>query len=137
VAALVYALEYFEVYVLDNQVTVFTDHKAPVQSYLPYLKSQTKGILARWYLRLARFLKVEYKLGSANVVADALSKTPIVDSSETSEVLLVSSESVPVGGEPDMPNNLQFVQEQQREDSELVRLMRFLETKKLRGSFRS
>jgi len=30
-----------------------------------------------------------------------------------------------------MPNNLQFVQEQQREDSELARLMKFLETKKL------
>jgi len=44
VAALVYSLEHFEVYVLGNQVTVFTDHKALVQSYL---KSQTKGILAR------------------------------------------------------------------------------------------
>jgi len=65
------------------------------------------------------------------VVADALSRAPIVDSSNTSEVLLVSSESVPVGGESDMPNNLQFVQEQQREDSELARLMRFLETKEL------
>ena len=31
----------------------------------------------------------------------------------------------------DRPNNLQFVQEQQREDSELVKLIRFLETKEL------
>ena len=53
VAALVYALEHFEVYLLGNEVTVFTDHKALVQSYLPYLKSQTKGIPARWYLRIA------------------------------------------------------------------------------------
>ena len=69
VAALVYALEHFEVYLLGDQVTVFTDHKTLVQSYLLYLKSQTKGILARWYLRIARFLptlKLEYKPGSAN-----------------------------------------------------------------------
>ena len=56
VADLVFALEHFEVYVLGNQVTVYTDHQALVKSYLPYLKSQTKGLLARWYLRLARFL---------------------------------------------------------------------------------
>jgi len=131
VAALVYALEHFEVYALGNQVTVFTDHKALVQSYLPYLKSQTKGILACWYLRLARFLptlKLKYKPGSVNVVAEALPRAPIVHLSNTREV---SSESAPVGGESDMPNNLQFVQEQQREDSQLARLMRFPENKEL------
>ena len=47
VAALVYALEHFEVYLLGNNVAVFTDHKALVQSYIPYLKSQQKGLLAR------------------------------------------------------------------------------------------
>ena len=46
VVGLVFALEHFEVYVLDNQVTVHTDHQAVVKSYLPYLKSQTKGLLA-------------------------------------------------------------------------------------------
>ena len=69
VAALIFALEHFEVYLLGNSVTVFTDHQALVKSYLPYLKSQTKGILARWYLRLARFLpslKLEYKPGSTS-----------------------------------------------------------------------
>ena len=52
VAALIFALEHFEVYLLGNSVTVFTDHQALVKSYVPYLKSQTKGILACWYLRL-------------------------------------------------------------------------------------
>jgi len=52
----VYALEHFEVYLQGNQVTVHTDHKVLVQSYLPYLKSQTKGLLACWYLKIARFL---------------------------------------------------------------------------------
>ena len=49
VAALVYSIEHFEVYfgvyLLDNSVTVFTDHKALVQLYIPYLKSQPKALL--------------------------------------------------------------------------------------------
>ena len=50
VAALVYALEHFQVYLLGSKVTVYTDDQALVSSFIPYLKSQTKGILARWYL---------------------------------------------------------------------------------------
>ena len=82
VAALVYALKHFEVYQLANPVTVYTHHKALAQSYIPYLKSQPKGLLARWYLRLARFLpqlKIEHKPGSANVVADAVSRAPLTE----------------------------------------------------------
>ena len=50
VAGLVFVLEHFEVaiYVLGSQVTVYTDHQTLVK-----LKSQIKGILVRWYLRLA------------------------------------------------------------------------------------
>jgi len=54
---------------------VFTHHQAVVKSYLPYLRSQTKGIL-----RLARFLptvKLECKPGRTNMVADALSRAPV------------------------------------------------------------
>lgn len=39
VADLVFALEYFQVYLLGNKVTVFTDHQALVSAYIPYLKS--------------------------------------------------------------------------------------------------
>ena len=69
-------------YVLGNQVTVYTDYQALVKSYLPYLKSQTKGLLAWWYLRLARFLptvRLEYKPDRADVVANALSRAPVGD----------------------------------------------------------
>jgi len=45
VATLVYALEQFHVYLLENKVTIYTDHQDLVSSFLPYLKSQTKGIV--------------------------------------------------------------------------------------------
>jgi len=91
VAALVYAVEHFEVYLLGNQTTVYTDHQALVSAFLSHMKSQTKGMLTRWYLRISRFLptlKVEYKPGATNVVADALSRAPI-SSEPCSNVLLV------------------------------------------------
>ena len=50
VAALVFTLEHFCVYLLGSKVPVYTDHQALVSAFIPYLKSQTKGILARWYL---------------------------------------------------------------------------------------
>ena len=73
VAALVFGVEYFEVYLLGNQVTVYTDHQTLVSAFISHLKGQTKGLLARWYLCLSRFLplmKLEYKPGRANVVAE-------------------------------------------------------------------
>jgi len=56
VAALIFGVEHFEVYLLGNKVTVFTDHQASVSAFLTHLKSQAKGLLVRWYLRLSRFL---------------------------------------------------------------------------------
>ena len=77
VAELVYALEHFQVYLLGSKVTVYTNHLAPVTSFTPYLKSQTKGMRARWYLWLSQYLPnvtLEHKLGNANRAADALSR---------------------------------------------------------------
>ena len=128
VAALVYALEHFEVYLLGNHFTVYTDHKALVQSYLPYLKSQAKGMLARWYVRIARFLpgmKMEHKPGSSNIVADALSRAPVSDTTQgnPSEVLVVT--------EGNADPLLKLVQDEQRKDAYLAALIEFLENKKL------
>ena len=66
IAALVFALEYYQVYLLGSKVTVFTDHQALVSAYIPYLKSQSKGLSARWYIRVAPFLPnltLEHKPG--------------------------------------------------------------------------
>ena len=67
----------------------YTDHQALVSLFLSYIKSQTRSLLARWYLRISCFLpniKLEHKLGSANCVADALSRAPV----QTTDVLQVS-----------------------------------------------
>ena len=109
-------------------MTVYTDHKALVQSYIPYLNSQPKGLLTRWYLRLAHFLpqlKIEHKPGSANVVADALSRAPLTETSQhlPDKALLITDSSKDPA--------LQQVQDEQRRDHDIAQLIDFLEAKKL------
>ena len=111
VAALVFALEHFQVYLLGNKVTVFTDHQALVSAYIPYLKSQTKGLLARWYLRLSPFLPnltLEHKPGKANQAAHALSRSPL----SQDKVLHIEVE--------EMGSMMRRIQASQREDSDLL-----------------
>jgi len=118
VAASVYALEHFQVYLLGNKVTVYTGHQVLVSSFLPYLKSQTKEILARWYLRLSPFLPnltLQHKPGSTNKAADALSRSP-VDSKQVSNV------EFEIAG-----STMKRIQESQREDPESLQLIEYLE----------
>ena len=117
VAALVFALEHFQVYLLGGKVTVFTDHQALVSAYIPYLKSQTKGLLARWYLRLAPFLPnliLKHKLGTANQAADALSRAPL------SPERMMHIEMEAVG------SLTRRIQTSQREDAELSQLIEYM-----------
>ena len=123
VAALVYAVEHFEVYLLGNEFTVYTDHQALVSAFISHMESQTRGLLARWYLRISRFLpkmRIEYKPGAANVVADSLSRAPLTET-ENRRVLHMTEE-VPC---------LQLVQEEQKKDKELSELMNYLKDKLL------
>ena len=67
-------------YLLGSKVTVYTDHQALVSSFIPYLKSQTKGILTQWYLRLSQYLlnvSLEHWPGRVSKAADALSQAPV------------------------------------------------------------
>ena len=115
VAALIFGLEHFQVDLLGNQVTVFTDHQALVSSFLPYLKSQTKGLLTRWYLRLAPYLpnlSLQYKPDVVNQAADALSYAP----HGKSLVLHIQLEAAG-----------NTMKEAQQEDQQLLHLMEYLE----------
>ena len=48
VAALVYAVEHFEVYLLGNSFTVYTDHQSLVSAFISHMGNQSKGLLAWW-----------------------------------------------------------------------------------------
>ena len=81
-------------YLLGNQVTVYMDHQALVSAFILQLKSQAKGLLARWYLQLSRFIPMmtlKYKPGQTNVVADGLSRALL--ESSAGEVQVVTNES--------------------------------------------
>ena len=120
-----FALEHFQVYLLGNKVTVYTDHQALVSSFIPYLKSQTKGLLARWYLRLSPYLPnitLEHKPGSVNRAADALSRAR-EEASPVTGVLRIESET-------EDPLVAQ-IRSQQRKSKELAQLILYLEKKTL------
>ena len=90
-----------------------------------------RGLLARWYLRISKFLphmKLEYKPSAANVVADALSRAPtdgeMIGGKEGSDVQRVL--------QPELPQpSMQKVQLEQRKDKESVQLVNFLTKKAL------
>ena len=67
--ALCKSVKHFAAYLLGNKTTVWTDHKA-----LQFMEKM-KGASPRWLLELQQYdLKVKYKKGSENCVADALSR---------------------------------------------------------------
>ena len=121
VAALLFGVEHFEVYLLGHPVTVFTDHQALVSSFLTHLQGQTKGLLARWYIRLSRFLPhltLQYKPGTENKVADSLSRAPV-------SVCMVNN------GTKTSDPVLTKVQQEQRQDIALKVLIEYLENQTL------
>ena len=121
VAALVFGVDYFKVYLLDNKVTVYTDHQALVSVLLIHLKSQTKGLLARWYLKLSRFLpqlEMKYKPGCQNTAANALSRAPV----KNCDVCVISTSN-------DEDEVLVRVQVEQQRDGKLCQVIYYLEGK--------
>ena len=120
-------------YLLGNEFTVYTDHQALVSAFLVHLKSQTKGLLARWYLRLARFLpkmQLEHKPGSVNAAADALSRAPLPVGQRTEEQTTTTDSVVLCVADNANPSMLQ-VQQEQSQDPALRRLIEFLRNETL------
>lgn len=81
--ALMFALEKFKGYIEGSpfQTKVYTDHSS--LKWLASLKSPS-GRLSRWALRISQFnFSIEYRKGSENKVADALSRAPVSTLSTT------------------------------------------------------
>ena len=118
-AAIVFALNHFKVYLLGHRITIFTDHQALVAGYISYLKGQSKGLLSRWYLKIIQYLPnltIEHKPGKSNEAADALSRAP-VRMEVTSDSVCLMMQVVPVYPEETL---LQNNHTQQSEDEEML-----------------
>lgn len=83
--ALITAVSEWYCYIANQHTTVYTDHM-PL-TYLHTLKLSTRGRLSRWAMLLAPLnLSIRHKKGSENVVADALSRSPIKSSPSPASV---------------------------------------------------
>jgi len=93
------------------------------------MKNQSRGLLSQWYLRTARFLpkmSLQYKPSAVNVVADALSRAPVVTELPVEEGCDVCQVSDPDMSQPTM----QLVQWEQK-GKDLIKLINFLTDKLL------
>ena len=129
-AAIVFVLNHFEVYLLGHKITVFTDHQALVTGYMSYLRGQSKGLLCRWHLRVSQYLPnltFDHNPGKSNEAADVLSRAPVKVEVTLDSVCLVM-QVVPVYPEETL---LQNICAHQSEDKEIVDITNYLEKKKL------
>ena len=89
--AIVYALKQFRHYLLGRSFLLVTDH-APLQ----WLSSQKmEGLLSRWVLAMQEFeFHVQYRKGSLNAAADALSRKCNIDHCALTSVVNVEMETL-------------------------------------------
>ena len=101
-------------------------HRPPGFAFIPHMKSQVKGLLDRWYLKLAPFLpKIELEFKPT--VTGVLSRAPSpACSQKEGRVMRLSQQVVE-------PNEalLYQIQQQQKQDPELAGLCSYLKTKML------
>ncbi|CAB0027963.1 unnamed protein product [Trichogramma brassicae] len=81
--AIVFTISKFKPYLMGNRFTVYTDHKP-----LLYFRNSTdpNSRVSRYQFKLSCYdFSIEYKEGSTNVVADCLSRNPIIENINTIE----------------------------------------------------
>jgi hypothetical protein len=87
--AVVHCVEKWRVYVEGREVHIYTDHKP--NTFFDTTKMQSRRA-ARWLEKLQQYqLQWHYKPGPQNVVADALSRHPVVDRPVVALVILRSA----------------------------------------------
>jgi transposase InsO family protein len=80
-------MDKFKYYIYGGKVEVFTDHKAIV--FLLNKQKELSGRIARWCLKLKElqeYVTFKFKKGSENFQADCLSRYPIMDMVEGSNI---------------------------------------------------
>ena len=122
----VWAVKHFQPYIYGHHCIVYTDHEA-LKSLLN--TPQPSGKLARWGLALQEMdLEICYRASKQNSNADALSRNPTAapqDGSPTFRVITHLQPEVDArGGEPTWAT-------EQRQDSDLLEIVIYLETGEL------
>ncbi|GFS48488.1 retrovirus-related Pol polyprotein from transposon 412 [Trichonephila clavipes] len=108
--AIVWATNKFRPYIFGKHFTVVTDHHS--LCWLMNLKDPS-GRLARWALRLQEHdFDVKYKTGKKHSDADALSRNPVEEETETSDKFLAVTTSMNLAME-------------QKKDQDLAKLKTF------------
>ena len=89
------------------------------------MNSQSKGLLSRWYLKIAQFLSdlvLEHKPGKLNEAADALSLAPMLNEESLDGRVLIVSFNLE-------EQLIQQICDQQSKDQEIVGITDYLEKK--------
>ena len=140
--AVVWAMSHFHHYLYGHNVTVFTDHSA-VKAVLT--NPGANGKHARWWIKVygsgVKNVDIVYRAGKDNLHADALSRQPYLsppdDTVASGDLQVCAINSMQTEGsntidallevEPEEPINVDSFAEEQKRDSNIRKLVNYLE----------